>query len=73
MPRTTSHPRIAVAGIDIGKNTCHVVGHDKSGAIVPGPQAHRPPTHRSADAVGASPAGLVEAGRRSSPCQDCEA
>src|SRR5262252_169897 len=34
MPRSTTHPRIAVAGIDIGKNTFHVVGHDKSGAIV---------------------------------------
>jgi len=34
MPRNTTHPRIAVAGIDIGKNTFHVVGHDKSGAIV---------------------------------------
>ena len=34
MPRSTTHPRIAVAGIDIGKNTFHVVGHDKSGAVV---------------------------------------
>src|SRR5262245_27636054 len=34
MPRSTTHPRIAVAGIDIGKNTFHVVGHEKFGAIV---------------------------------------
>jgi transposase len=34
MPRSTTRPVIAVAGIDIGKNTFHVIGHDKSGAIV---------------------------------------
>jgi hypothetical protein len=34
MPRSTTRPVIAVVGIDIGKNTFHVVGHDKSGAIV---------------------------------------
>ncbi len=33
MPRTTS-TKITVIGIDIGKNTFHVVGHDRSGAIV---------------------------------------
>jgi len=34
MPKTANHSRIAVVGIDIGKNIFHVVGHDKSGAIV---------------------------------------
>ncbi len=33
MPKTTS-TEIAVIGIDIGKNSFHVVGHDKQGAIV---------------------------------------
>jgi transposase len=33
MPKSTS-AEIAVIGIDIGKNTFHVVGHDKRGAIV---------------------------------------
>jgi transposase len=33
MPKI-AHPQIAVVGIDIGKNTFHVVCHDKSGAIV---------------------------------------
>jgi len=33
MPRTTS-TEITVIGIDIGKNTFHVVGHDRSGTIV---------------------------------------
>ena len=28
------NPGIAVVGIDIGKNSFHVVGHDKRGAIV---------------------------------------
>ena len=30
----TAHSRIAVVGIDIGKNSFHVVGHDERGAIV---------------------------------------
>ena len=34
MPKSIQHSTIAVFGIDIGKNTFHVVGHDKSGAIV---------------------------------------
>jgi hypothetical protein len=29
-----ANPQIAALGIDIGKNTFHVVGHDKSGAIL---------------------------------------
>src|SRR6266576_3651517 len=33
MPKTAS-TQIAVIGIDIGKNSFHVVGHDKRGAIV---------------------------------------
>jgi len=33
MPKTTGAP-IAVIGIDIGKNSFHVVGHDKRGSIV---------------------------------------
>lgn len=33
MPKSTS-AKIAVIGIDIGKNSFHVVGHDKRGAIV---------------------------------------
>jgi transposase len=33
MPRTAS-AQIAVIGIDIGKNSAHVVGHNKRGAIV---------------------------------------
>jgi transposase len=32
-PRSISNSRIAVVGIDIGKNTFHVVGHDNTGAI----------------------------------------
>jgi hypothetical protein len=31
----TSNTAIAVIGIDIGKNSFHVVGHDARGAIVP--------------------------------------
>ena len=31
----TLNPAIAVVGIDIGKNSFHVVGHDERGAIVP--------------------------------------
>jgi transposase len=34
MPKSIQHSTIAGFGIDIGKNTFHVVGHDKSGAIV---------------------------------------
>ena len=34
MPRSTIHSAIAIVGIDIGKNVFHVVGQDKSGAIV---------------------------------------
>jgi transposase len=30
----TAHSRIAVVGIDIGKNSFHVVGLDRRGAIV---------------------------------------
>ena len=33
MPET-AHTAIAVVGIDIGKNSFHVVGHDERGAIV---------------------------------------
>ena len=33
MPKTTS-AQIAVIGIDIGKNSFHVVGHDSRGAII---------------------------------------
>ena len=33
MPKTAS-AQIAVIGIDIGKNSFHVVGHDKRGSIV---------------------------------------
>jgi transposase len=33
MPQTTN-TAIAVIGIDIGKNSFHVVGHDARGAIV---------------------------------------
>ena len=33
MPKTAS-TQIAVIGIDIGKNSFHVVGHDRRGAIV---------------------------------------
>lgn len=33
MPRTAS-AQIAMIGIDIGKNSFHVVGHDRRGAIV---------------------------------------
>jgi hypothetical protein len=33
MPKTTS-VQIAVIGIDIGKNSFHVVGHDGSGSII---------------------------------------
>jgi transposase len=33
MPKTAS-TQIAVIGIDIGKNSFHVVGHDKRGSIV---------------------------------------
>ena len=33
MPKTAT-TNIAVIGIDIGKNSFHVVGHDKRGAIV---------------------------------------
>jgi hypothetical protein len=31
---TTAHSRIAAVGIDIGKNSFHVVGLDQRGAIV---------------------------------------
>jgi hypothetical protein len=34
MPRSTILSAIASVGVDIGKNVFHVVGHDKSGAIV---------------------------------------
>jgi hypothetical protein len=34
MPRTTEYVAIAVIGIDIGKNSFHVVGLDKRGRIV---------------------------------------
>jgi hypothetical protein len=34
MPATAAHSRIAVVGIDIGKNSFHVVGLDRRGAIV---------------------------------------
>jgi hypothetical protein len=30
----TLNSEIAVVGIDIGKNLCHVVGHDRAGSIV---------------------------------------
>jgi hypothetical protein len=30
----TTHKAIAVIGIDIGRNSFHVVGHDERGAIV---------------------------------------
>ena len=33
MPKTAS-AQVAVIGIDIGKNSFHVVGHDKRGSIV---------------------------------------
>ena len=33
MPKTASG-QIAVIGVDIGKNSFHVVGHDRRGAIV---------------------------------------
>ena len=33
MPKTAS-AQIAVIGIDIGKNSFHVVGHDSRGAII---------------------------------------
>ena len=33
MPKTAS-TQIAVIGIDIGKNSFHVVGHDQRGSIV---------------------------------------
>ena len=31
----TLNTSIAVVGIDIGKNSFHIVGHDERGAIVP--------------------------------------
>ena len=34
MYRTHFNTAIAVIGIDIGKNSFHIVGHDKHGAIV---------------------------------------
>jgi len=48
VPKTRSTPclqtpntAIAVIGIDIGKNSFHVVGHDARGAIVLGGQSGR--------------------------------
>jgi hypothetical protein len=37
----TANTAIAVIGIDIGKNSFHVVGHDARGAIVLCKTAHR--------------------------------
>ncbi len=34
MPTTTTQTAIAIIGIDIGKNSFHIVGHDERGAIV---------------------------------------
>ena len=46
MPKTAS-AQIAVIGIDIGKNSFHIVGHDNRGAI-------------SSDAPNAFPAEVCE-------------
>lgn len=35
-----NYPAIAVTGIDIGKNSFHIVGHDQRGPIVLGRSGH---------------------------------
>jgi hypothetical protein len=33
MPRTTTHQAVTAIGIDLGKNTLHMIGLDARGAI----------------------------------------